>query len=201
MEPHLPETLRRLNARIEEQGLARSELLDPRELAAQTALSEEDVSALLRGETPSPGTVEQRVCARIRTLADGRLVRTNIRMSELAADVAERLAISQVWARKLLAGEKVPNVTLLHGLAEFFDVEGGEAFFTAPPDEALNRVLLPRLLKYENPVQDPLQALMEKHGVVGVDLRLHGSLTSDQIEELLVNVLRSIVPPTGDAPR
>lgn len=198
MEPHLPETLRRLNERIEEQGLARSELLDPGELAARTALSEEDVRALLRGEAPSPSTVEQRVCARIRTLADGRVVRTSSRMSELTADVAERLAISQVWARKLLAGEKVPNVTLLHGLAEFFEVEGGEAFFTASPAEALNRVLLPKLMKYENPAQDPLQALMEKHGVVATDLRRHGSLTPEQIEELLVSVLRSVVPPKED---
>lgn len=196
MELPLPETLRRLKAHTEEPDL------NPQELAAETALPVHTVRALLRGETLPPDTVDQRVCLRVRTLADAYLVQNEKRTGDLVTAVAERLGISEVWARKLLKGEKVPSVTLLHGLVEFFAVEGGEAFFTAPPADALNRVLLNRLRKYETPVADPVQALMEKYGVVGTDLRLHGTaLTPEQLEALLAGVIKSVMPTQGDTSR
>jgi transcriptional regulator with XRE-family HTH domain len=193
----LPETLRRLRDHAGEHEL------NPQELADQTALPERTVRALLRGEELLLDRVEERVCTRVKTLADAHSVRTEKRFSDLVTEVAGKLKISEVWARKLLRGEKMPNVALLHGLAEHFEVEGGEAFFTAPPAEALNRVLLAKLAKYENPSPDPVTALMEKHGIVGTDLRLHGShLTNQQLEDLLAGVLRTFVsPPTGESER
>lgn len=194
MEQPLAETLRRLREHV---GIS----LNPEELAAKTALPERVVRSLLHGGTPPTGTVEERVCARIKTLSDAHVVRTGTKPGELVHEIAERLGISPVWARKLLRGEKMPNVTLLHGLADFFDVDGGEAFFTASPADALNRALLPMLEKYENPSSDPVQALLQKYGVRTTDLRSHGALTPEQLEVLLEGVIKSVLPPGGDNTR
>lgn len=200
MESHLHETLRRLDECLGERRLSRSDVLDPANLSAKTALPVDTVHALLRNEAVPPGNVEERVTSRIKALTAARLERTGKRMADLVTEVAAYLDISPRWARMLLTGEKMPNVTLLHDLANFFDIEGGEAFFTASPAEALNRVALQVLNEYETP--DPLKALLERHGVVGTDLRLHGDLTPEQlkqVDQLLGNVLRTILPPlAGD---
>ncbi|MEU5193702.1 hypothetical protein AB0G86_06510 [Streptomyces scabiei] len=163
-----------------------------------TALPEPIVLALLRGEDVPVDEVEARVCARLAAVASAHLERTGKRQGDLVSAVAERLCITTVWARKLINGAKMPNVRDLHRLADFFQVEGGEVFFTAPPADALNRALLPILKKHEDPNADPIQSLLAKHGVVGVkgtDLRVHGPMTNSQLEELIVNVIRSVVPP------
>ncbi|WKE67802.1 MULTISPECIES: hypothetical protein [unclassified Streptomyces] len=137
----LPETLRRLDALIQQEGLERSEFLDAGRLAVRTALPEDVVGALLRGGRPPAETVNERVRSRIRALADDRLARAGQRMSDLAGAISRQLGVSAFWARQVCAGDKVPSVELLHGLVDFFGVEGGEAFFTAPADEALDREL------------------------------------------------------------
>ncbi len=153
MEPptHLPETLRRLDALIEERGSSRRDQLDVPDLARRTLLSEQSVRTLLEGGTPPADTVSERVRTRIRALADAHLARTGERMSDLAGAVSRRLGVSAYWARQVCAGDKVPSVELLHGLVGFFGVEGGEAALTAEPSEALNRALLPLLTELEAP--------------------------------------------------
>jgi hypothetical protein len=195
VEQPLTETLRRLSAHRE------TESLNSRELAARTALPESIVRELLRGGSPPQDTVQQRVCARIKALAEDYLARTDKKLSDLVSEVADRFVVSEVWARKLLKGEKMPNVPLLHDFADFFDVEGGETFFTMSAGDSLNRVLQPILQKYENPESDPVQALMKKYGVVNADLRHAGSLTPEQLEVLLAGVIRSVLPPGGDSAR
>lgn len=196
MENSLPETLRRLREHAGDRDL------NSQELAAKTAVPEVIVQALLRGEDPPVGKVEERVCSRIARLADDFVVRTGKRTSDLISEVAAELGISENWARLLLKGDKMPNVKLLHGLAAFFSVEGGEAFFTATPAEALNRVLLPVLDKYEDPSSDPVQALLRLHGVKATDLRHGGTVTPEALEVLLESVIKSVLPPVeGDAQR
>ncbi|MFI9772788.1 hypothetical protein ACIHJG_39015 [Streptomyces sp. NPDC052415] len=192
MEQPLPETLRRLRAHNAERHL------NYQSLSARTALPEETVQALLRGEDVPAGTVEERVCTRLKTLADAYLVRTGKRLPDLISEVHVALDISKEWARRLLKGERLPNVPLLHGLVAFFGVEGEEAFFTAPPADALNRVLQPILAKYESPETDPLNALMAKYGVVSTDLRRHGSMDVEDLERLLAGVIRSVVRPSEE---
>ncbi|MEU6478156.1 hypothetical protein ABZ858_14920 [Streptomyces sp. NPDC047017] len=192
-------TLARLDAAIARRGLRRPEFLDPAALAARTALPENVVRGLLRGDPMPADTVNDRVRLRIRALAAADLARTGRRMSELAAEVSHRLGVSEYWARQICDGRKVPSVELLHGLVRFFGIEDGETFFTAPAAEALNRALLPALHELEHPEADPVQALMARYGVTGTDLRAHGSLTRDQLERVLEGVLRSVLPPQGDA--
>lgn len=193
----LAETLRRLKEHLGEQEL------NSRELAGETALPEEVVQALLRGENPPAGEIDERVCERIVTLKDAHLERTGKRPGDLVSEVHERLEISKEWARRLLNGQKMPNVKLLVGLAEFFEVDGGQEFFTAKPADALNRVLQRRLEKFENhppSTRSPVEALLAEYGVVATDMRHHG-LTIEQLETVLVGVIKSVVPPKGDTPR
>ncbi|MFE7236213.1 hypothetical protein ACWCRF_38765 [Streptomyces sp. NPDC002405] len=195
----LPETLQRLDALIEDQQLNRAELVDPRRLAEKTALPESTVRTLLAGGTPPQEEVGERVCARVRTLADAYLARTGRRKRELVAAVHRQCGISEVWARQIIDGKKVPSVELLHGLVKFFDLrDAKEAFFTDEAPDALNRVLLSTLDKYENPEQDPVQALLKKYGVVATDMRHHGSLSAEQLETLLAGVIKSVMPPQED---
>ncbi|MFI1418189.1 hypothetical protein ACH4VX_09375 [Streptomyces sp. NPDC020731] len=174
-----------------------SDLLDVAELAARTALPAPTVRTLLRGGTPPADSVNDRVRARITALARADMAATGKRMSDLASDISQRLGVSGYWARQVCDGKKVPSVELLHGLVEYFGVEEGEAFFTASAADALNRALLPLLHKLEHPESDPVLALMDRYGVRSADLRVHGSLTREQLERLLEGVLRSVVPPEG----
>ncbi|MER6532081.1 hypothetical protein [Streptomyces sp. NPDC001508] len=198
-DPPLPETLERLEALIEAQELDRSQLLDPAKLAIETALPESTVRILLAGGVPPADTVDDRARARIRALAIANLEATGRRMADLAAEVHTKTGVSEVWARQVCDGKKTPNLDLLHGLVNFFGVKEGEAFFTAPADEALNRVLLPTLRELESNAPDPVQALMDRYGVRETDLRLHGSMTRRQLERLLEGVFRSVLPEEGDS--
>ncbi|MCM1943443.1 hypothetical protein NC239_35170 [Streptomyces sp. G3] len=196
----LSETLRRLDRVVQEEGV-RTKLLDAAELACRTALPVSTVRSLLQGGTPPDDSVNDRVRTRIAALAEAEMAATGKRMSDLASDVSGRLGVSGYWARQVCGGKKVPSVELLHGLVEYFGVEEGEAFFTAPAADALNRVLLPVLHGLEEPENDPVLALMDRYGVRSADLRAHGSLTREQLERLLEGVLRSVLPPDGGRER
>lgn len=181
--PPLPVTLKDLQALIRERGAACPKLLDPKELAVRTALPEETVRSLLHGGEPEADSVNDRVRARIKAVADAHLARTGQRMSDLAGSISRHLGVSAVWARKVCSGEKVPSVELLHGLVGFFGVEGDEAFFTAPAPEALSRALQPVLAALRprqsgtaHAVTAPLEEVLAGYGDIrGVALRqAHG---------------------------
>ncbi|MER8119010.1 hypothetical protein [Streptomyces sp. NPDC094031] len=196
MDLPLPETLQRLRRHAGEQAL------NPQELAADTALPEAVVALLLEGDTPPADTVDERVCARVKVLADAHMSHHKKRLSDLVREVQQCCGISDVWARKVLQGDKVPSVSLLHHLADFFKVEGGESFFTASSADALNRVLLTKLSAYEDPNSDPIRALMNKHGIVSTDLRMHGhQMSNGQMEQMLADILRSVINPPDQGQR
>lgn len=201
MEPStsLPQTLQRLDELIRERGLDRADIVDPQALAAKTALPEAVISRLLKGRKPTADSVSERVCARMKVVGAAYLARTGKRMSDLAADLRAELGISDVWARNVCEGRKTPNIDLLHHLAAYFGVEDGERFFTAPADEALNRVLLPTLRQLEGAEADPLALLLRQYGVESAHMRQDGSMTRQQIERVLKGVLRSVLPQEGES--
>lgn len=180
-------TLERLQGFTRERKVTWSELLNPKELAAKTGLSEDTVRTLLRGGEPPADTVNERVRERVTVLANGYLARTGKRMSDLAGNISRELGVSAFWARQVCSGEKVPSVEFLHGLVGFFGVGGGEAFFTAPAPEALNRALLPILAALESAPEglehtiDPLVAMsLEYDDVRGIALRRARDLPPDR---------------------
>ncbi|WP_369190192.1 hypothetical protein [Streptomyces sp. R08] len=201
MEPStsLSETLRRLDELISERGLRRADILDPPTLAVRTALPETVIGRLLKGREAAPDSVPERVCARMKVVSAAYLARTGKRMSDLAADLHAELGISDVWARMVCEGKKTPNVDLLHHLAAYFRVEDDERFFTAPADEALNRVLLPTLRELEGSDADPLALLMREYGLESAHMRQDGSMTRQQVERVLRGVLGSVLPQKGDS--
>ncbi len=174
----LQATLERLDALAHERKVRRSELLNPKELAARTALPEDTVRTLLQGGQLPADTVNERVRHRVKALADAYLARTGKRMSDLAGSISQELGVSAFWARQVCSGEKVPSVEFLHGLVGFFGVGGAETFFTAPAPEALNRALLPILAALKpaseglEAATDPLAAVrLEYDDVRGIALR------------------------------
>lgn len=186
----LPETLERLGAAIKARGLDRADVLDPITLARGTALEPEAVCLLLAGEAPPAEEVNDRVRARLKAVAAAHMAATSSRMSDLVAELHEHLGVSEMWARQVCDGKKLPNLELLHGLVDFFKVKGGEAYFFDPADKVLSRVLLAKLRELES---DPVQALLDQYGVRATDLRAHGSMNRDQLERLLKSVIRSVV--------
>ncbi|MEV5886695.1 hypothetical protein AB0L74_29085 [Streptomyces sp. NPDC052020] len=58
--------------------------------------------APLNGRAAPRDTVGERVCARVKTLADAYPVRTRKRAGDLVGAVHRELGISEVWARELL---------------------------------------------------------------------------------------------------
>ncbi|GHE14759.1 hypothetical protein [Streptomyces alanosinicus] len=186
-------TLERVNRCIEEQNLSRADLLDPGSLAVRSALPESTVVALLRGEDVAAGTIEERVTTRIKTLAFARHRGDKARLADLADEMVNTLGLSAPWARSVLKGDKMPDVRLLHDLADFFDVDGGEEFFTGTPEESLDRVLVPILERWEKPhSQDPTLELMKRYGIVGTDLRRHGTMTPEQLDRLIRGALKPL---------
>ncbi|MGW3312045.1 hypothetical protein ACWDG9_36300 [Streptomyces sp. NPDC001073] len=201
MEPStsLPETLRRLDELITERGLKRGEVLHVQTLAAKTALPDTVVRRLLKGGKPTPDKVSDRVCARMKVVSDAYLADSGKKMQKLAEDLRDLLGISDVWARSVCEGKRMPNVDLLHHLAEYFHTEGGERFFTAPADEALNRALLPILRELEGSDTDALSQLMREYGVESAHMRQDGDLTREQLERVLKGVLQSVLPQKGES--
>lgn len=188
MELSLPETLRRLRTHAEEPGP------DSRELAARTALPEDTVRALPRGPGVPPGTVEERVCARVRTPAAAQVARRRTRPGDPVTEIAGRLGTSQLWARKPPRGEKTPDVTLPHGLAAFLGVAEGEAFFTAPPADALDRVPRARPARRGHPAPGPIRVLTDGHAVADAGPRRDGAVAPERPAQPHAGLIRSVLP-------
>lgn len=171
-EPYAPlhETLERLDALLRERGVHRSEVFDVAELSAKTAIPVEDVHALLDGKALPEDEVEARVCGRINLLYKRLVEDTGKRPVDVVKDVAANLKVSEVWARMLIKGDKLPNVPHLKVLAEYFRVP--VAFFTDSAPAALDRELRPIVDRLEEP--DPLASLMRQFDIKGISARTDG---------------------------
>ncbi|OBQ52352.1 hypothetical protein A4U61_07845 [Streptomyces sp. H-KF8] len=165
MNTPVSETLRRLEAQIEAQGLERHTILNPQTLADKTSLPVDTVLALLRGEEVPEREFNERVLARMKAFVAYHLAETQRTEAQLIGEVQVALhPISRPWARSVIRGEKVPNSKTLHELAVYFELDGQETYFTSLAVDALNRALQRILLRYEPPERDPIEALMDRYG-------------------------------------
>ncbi|MER5372696.1 hypothetical protein [Streptomyces sp. NPDC002553] len=198
MRTTFPQTLKRLEALIEEKKLDRSRELDPRKLAAQTALPEETVRHLLAGGDPPEDETDDRVCPRIKALADARIRNPRDKgprdMVELAEDVAGYVKCTPKWARQVIEGKKKPNVDVLYKLSNYFGLH--ERFFTATADEALNAVLEARVHELD-PDVDPYEAVLRDLGVVATDVRSHATMSPEEFRGFLAGVIRLLPQRDG----
>ncbi|MFE9679326.1 hypothetical protein ACFYO5_35295 [Streptomyces sp. NPDC006259] len=204
MDTPVSETLRRLDAQIEAQNLDRQTVLNSHMLAGLTSLPEDTVTALLHGECVPELDFNDRVLSRIRAFVARHRADANKSETQLTREVQAALHLSRPWARSIIRGEKVPNSKTLHELAVYFELDGQETYFTSPAADALNRALQRILLRYEPPERDPLEALMERYGVLGSDMRVHGSASGiaskEQLAALLEGVFKSVIPPKHGGP-
>ncbi|MFI8308531.1 hypothetical protein ACIF80_35065 [Streptomyces sp. NPDC085927] len=200
MNTPVSETLRRLEAQIEAQGLERHTILNPQILADKTSLPVDTVLALLRGEEVPEREFNERVLARMKAFVAYHLAETQKTEAQLIGEVQVALhPISRPWARSVIRGEKVPNSKTLHELAVYFELDGQETYFTSLAVDALNRALQRILLRYEPPERDPIEALMDRYGVKAADMRTHGApggiSSKEQLAVLLEGVFKSVIPP------
>lgn len=189
----LAETLARLDVRIAQTGADRSRLLDAGALADRTALGEDEVRALLDGDTPVADRVDDRVRRRVRAVHEAYVARSGKRAGEVGREVAERLSISPEWARQLLLGRKMPNVPDLTELAEFFGIEDGVRFFTDPAATVLHRELGRVLAGLDGGADDdgPLVEFATRHGIVTLALR--GQRLTPRKQEALAVMLEGLL--------
>lgn len=188
----LAETLTRLDARIAASGADRGRLLDVRALSERTALGEDEVRALLEGHEPPADRVDDRVRGRVRALHEAYVARSGKRAGDVGREVAARLSISPEWARQLLLGKRMPNVTDLTGLAAFFGVEEGVRFFTDPAATVVDRELGRVLAGLDGDTDDgPLVEFATRHGIVTLALR--GQRLTARKQEALAVMLEGLL--------
>lgn len=171
----LPETSRRIDELITDHRLDRNDVLDAKTLSERTGIPAHTVQTLLEGTEFAEDDVDTRARTRLQFLhethraPDGRPYEFK--------DIADAIGISEVWARALLTGKKVPSMKHGHALTQFFDVP--EGFLTAKATDALNRELGP-ILQILQGATDPLNQVMTSHGLVTIAQRGTRSLTQRQ---------------------
>ncbi|AIS02238.1 hypothetical protein [Streptomyces glaucescens] len=189
----LPGTLGRLRALVAERGLEEEAVLDIAKLSRATLLDETEIRAVLAGQGSggSDSSEEEAIKKRVRD----RLVRAyrayleanRITFPEGIRALAARLGISEMWARQLVKGAKVPSVGHLTQLAEFFAVDLHT--FTDTADESLNRALQPLLRQLQT--DDPVTELMSEHGLSGINFR---GLAPER-RAMLAGVIKAVLEP------
>lgn len=168
----LPETLQRLEELLTEKQLNRESVLDVTKLARQAVLRDAEVQALLAGlslaDDGSPDeVVKRRVRERLPRVYQTYLETERVSFADGIRTIAARLEISEMWARQLVKGAKVPSVGHLSALARFFKID--ERYFTGTPADNLNRALQPLLNSLES--GDPVAELMSEYGLAGLSFR------------------------------
>lgn len=188
----LSETLARVRTLIAERGLHQEAVLDASKLARAALLDEAEVQAVLAGEELRDGdsceeAVKQRVRQRLARAYRAYLDTNGITFAQGIRTLAARLGISEMWARQLVKGVKVPSVGHLPQLAEFFAVD--LRTFTDPADQNLNRVLQPLLRDLQS--EDPVADLMNEHGLAGISFR---GLAPER-RAMLAGVIKAVLEP------
>lgn len=196
--PPLPDTLDRLDRLLAETSASRDEELRIDDLAFRTALPEATVRTLLNRETVPEDTVEERVCARIAAIGAAYITVTGKRAADVRREVAVAMGRSTEWARQLLAGQSVPNLSNFVALRSYFDeglrLDLDAEFFTAPAEEALSRALQPIVQRLGG--HDPLEAALAEMKVRSIDHRAKDM--SSRQREALAEFIRAVVAP-GEA--
>ncbi|WP_225636736.1 hypothetical protein [Streptomyces solaniscabiei] len=190
----LPETLARLRALIAERHLDEGAVLNVAELSHRALLREVEVEALLAGlqlsDSGSPEEViKGRVRERLPRLFNAYLKSGKIKPADGYRTIHAQLECSEVWARQLLTGRKVPSVGHLSVLAEFFNVD--ERFFTGAPADNLNRALQPKLQDLQ--VNDPVAELMTEYGLEGVSFRRRVEGMAPERKAMLAGVIKAVL--------
>ncbi|MEW2623996.1 helix-turn-helix transcriptional regulator [Streptomyces sp. NPDC048106] len=201
----LPAVVARVTALAERLGVPQAEVFDVARLSVACGVPEPVVKALLSGCPAGEPDVQARFLQRLGLLRRTRLKPNGRKYTQ--QEIADGAGMSRQQAGALINGDRRPTMEHCDALQRFFRVHAG--FLTAEDPEALagalqrtEQELLQKLADRERaaagPVADPLERLLQDHGVRGIAWRAAQLPTDqhrDKVAEWLDMLLESVKRP------
>ncbi|TWV41880.1 helix-turn-helix transcriptional regulator [Streptomyces misionensis] len=201
----LPAVVARVTALAERLGVAQAEVFDVARLSVACGVPEPVVKALLSGRPAGEPDVQARFLQRLGLLRRTRLKPNGRRYTQ--QEIADGAGMSRQQAGALINGDRRPTMEHCDALQRFFRVHAG--FLTAEDPEALagalqrtEQELLQKLADRERAAaaaaEDPLERLLQDHGVRGIAWRAAQLPTDqhrDKVAEWLDMLLESVKRP------
>ncbi|WP_046728460.1 helix-turn-helix domain-containing protein [Streptomyces humi] len=201
----LPAVVARVTALADRLGVAHPEVFDVGRLSSASGVPEPVVKALLSGRPAGEPDVQERFLQRLDLLRRTRLKPNGRKHTQ--QEIADGAGMSRQQAGALLNGDRRPTMEHCDALQRFFRVHAG--FLTAEDPEALagtlqrvEQELLQKLADRERAAaeaaQDPLERLLQDHGVRGIAWRAAQLPTDqhrDKVAEWLDMLLESVKRP------
>ena len=201
----LPAVVARVTALADRLGVAHTEVFDTGRLSAASGVPESVVKALLGGRSAGEPDVQARFVQRLDLLRRTRLKPNGRRYTQ--QEIADGTGMSRQQAGALINGDRRPTMEHCDAIQRFFRVHAG--FLTAEDPEALagalqhtEQELLQKLADRERaaaaPADDPLERLLQDHGVRGIAWRAAQLPTDqhrDKVAEWLDMLLESVQRP------
>ncbi|MGW5330615.1 helix-turn-helix domain-containing protein [Streptomyces sp. NPDC004014] len=193
----------RVTALADRLGVPHTEVFDVGRLSVACGVPEPVVRALLSGRPAGEPDVQARFLQRLDLLRRTRLKPNGRRYTQ--QEIADGAGMSRQQAGALINGDRRPTMEHCDALQRFFRVHAG--FLTAEDAEALagalqrtEQELLQKLADQERAeaAQDPLERLLQDHGVRGIAWRAAQLPTDqhrDKVAEWLDMLLESVQRP------
>ncbi|AYN38458.1 XRE family transcriptional regulator [Streptomyces dangxiongensis] len=201
----LPAVVARVTALADRLGVPHTEVFDVGRLSVACGVPEAVVRALLSGRPAGEPDVQARFLQRLDLLRRTRLKPGGRRYTQ--QEIADGAGMSRQQAGALINGDRRPTMEHCDALQRFFRVHAG--FLTAEDPEALagalqrsEQDLLQKLADRERAAaqdpEDPLERLLQDHGVRGIAWRAAQLPTDqhrDKVAEWLDMLLESVKRP------
>jgi transcriptional regulator with XRE-family HTH domain len=201
----LPTDVARVTALADRLGVPHTEVFDVGRLSYACGVPESVVKALLSGRPAGEPDVQARFLQRLGLLRRTRLKPNGRKHTQ--QEIADGAGMSRQQAGALLNGDRRPTMEHCDALQRFFRVHAG--FLTAEDPEALagalqrvEQELLQKLADRERAAaeaaEDPLERLLQDHGVRGIAWRAAQLPTDqhrDKVAEWLDMLLESVKRP------
>ncbi|MET8391471.1 helix-turn-helix transcriptional regulator [Streptomyces anthocyanicus] len=195
----------RVGALADRLDVPHAEVFDVGRLSAASGVPESVVGALLGGRPTGGADVQTRFVQRLDLLRRTRLKPNGRKYTQ--QEIADGAGMSRQQAGALINGDRRPTMEHCDAIQRFFQVHAG--FLTAEDPEALagalqltEQELLQQLADRERqaaaPADDPLERLLQDHGVRGIAWRAAQLPTDqhrDKVAEWLDMLLESVKRP------
>ncbi|MFD5572887.1 helix-turn-helix domain-containing protein [Streptomyces cadmiisoli] len=201
----LPAVIARVAALADRIGVSHAEVFDTARLSVASGVPEPVVKELLSGRPAGEPDVQSRFLQRLDLLRRTRLKPNGRRHTQ--QEIADGAGMSRQQAGALINGDRRPTMEHCDAIQRFFRVHAG--FLTAEDPEALagalqrtEQELLQKLADREreaaSTAEDPLERLLQDHGVRGIAWRAAQLPTDqhrDKVAEWLDMLLESVKRP------
>ncbi|MEV7368126.1 helix-turn-helix transcriptional regulator [Streptomyces sp. NPDC091299] len=201
----LPAVVARVTALADRLGVPHAEVFDVPRLSAASGVAEPVVKALLGGVPAGEPDLQARFLQRLDLLRHTRLKPNGRKYTQ--QEIADGAGMSRQQAGALINGDRRPTMEHCDAIQRFFKVHAG--FLSAEDPEALvntlqrcEQELLQQLADREREAaaatEDPLEQLLQDHGVRGIAWRAAQLPTDqhrDKVAEWLDMLLESVKRP------